>query len=95
MHGHSTCTQVEDILTLLSGSAQAFLNSLKANGFHPVFMPSVPNYHLSKYTGYHGHDTESYEDYERWVASGGCDIVSPRNRWFSSEVRFGSIFAPK
>ena len=95
MHGKSTCTQVYEILKLLNTSAQVLLDSLKAAGFHPYLMTSVPNYHLEKYTGYHGNDTEDYADYESWVGVGGCDIVSPRNRWFSHEVRFGSIFQQK
>jgi len=77
MHGKSTTTQVEEILQLIAGSSQALLDALKANGFHPVFLKSVPNYHLEKYAGYHGYDTEDYADYESWVQNGQCDIVSP------------------
>ncbi|HDP24288.1 MAG TPA: hypothetical protein ENN34_02485 [Deltaproteobacteria bacterium] len=93
-HGKSTSTQVEDILKVLSGS-KTVLDLIRAMGFHPLLQKEVFNYHLQKYAGSGSDDYETYKDYEGWIKHSGCDILSPRNRWFSSEIRLSTIFDQK
>lgn len=91
-HGKSTMTQVDDVLEAIRGN-NARLDLIRMSGFHPLLQKEVFNYHLQKYAGSGSDDYETYADYERWVTASGCDILSPRNRWFSSEVRLASVFA--
>ncbi|MBM4040395.1 MAG: hypothetical protein FJ290_17955 [Planctomycetes bacterium] len=97
-HGKSTTVQVADILLYLhpkmKQSGTAF-RKMQRVGFHPYPIGKIINYELAKFTGYHGGGTETYEDYKGWVDNYGCDIVSPRNRWFSKEIRLLDIFKQK
>ena len=95
MHGKSTKTQVIDVLRALKSKKNTLLDLIRIMGFHPLLQKEVPNYHLQKYAGSGSDDYETYADYERWVKVGGCDIVSPRNRWYSSEIRLATIFEQK
>ncbi len=92
IHGKSTMTQVEDVLEGIIGKNKGRFDLMKASGFHPLLQKEVFNYHLQKYAGSGSNDYETYAEYEQWITSSGCDIVSPRNRWFSSEIRLASIF---
>jgi len=90
-HGRSTCTQVSEILSALSGDQTDF-DRIKGGGFHPLLQKEVFNYRLQKYAGSGSNDYETYSNYESWVMDYGFDIVSPRHRWFSSEITLASIF---
>lgn len=92
MHGKSTATQAVEILAAIAGN-KSVEELIRIAGFHPYFAidKKVFDYDLQKFAGSGSDDSETYKDYERWVKH-GCDIVSPRNRWFSSEIRFSSIF---
>jgi hypothetical protein len=98
MHGKSTTVQVAHILLFLHPKmkrSDAAARHMRTVGFHPHHLGKVVNYELAKYAGYHGGDTEGYRDYMTWVDNYGCDIVSPRNRWFSKEIRLLDIFSQK
>lgn len=92
-HGKSTSTQVYEILDAIAGN-KTVQDLIRIAGFHPYFAikNEVYDYDLQKYAGSGSDDQETYADYEEWVKNSGCDIVSPRNRWFSSEIKFSSIF---
>jgi hypothetical protein len=89
-HGKSTTTGADDIVTALSGDT-ARMHQIKQAGLHPCPLGQLYNYDLSKFAGKHGGgEYENYEEYNK-MAEHGFDIVSPRNRWFSKEVKLSDI----
>lgn len=90
MHGKSTATDADDLVTALGGDA-ARMRKIKQAGLHPYPIGDLFNYDLSKFAGKHGGgEYENYDEYLKMVDK-GFDIVSPRNRWFSKEVTLATV----
>jgi hypothetical protein len=81
--GLSTTIQVSDILDYRETKKGRCL----LYGFRPLpLLKSVTNYELEKFAETASDEDEDYRDYDSWAEQRGCDILSPRNRWFSKEI---------
>jgi hypothetical protein len=83
--GLSTTIQVADILQFrLNRTGRCVLYGYRAL---PI-VHSISNYALEKYAATKSDDLgrDTYSGYERQAVNDGCDILSPRNRWFSRDI---------
>lgn len=93
-HGKSTVTDADDIVNALSANGNNTLfDELKLRGLHPYFSPTnkILDYELSKFAGRHGGgEYENYDEYDVMIKK-GFDILSPRNRWYSKEIKLSDV----
>lgn len=81
--GLSTTIQVDDILEYRETKRGRCL----IYGYRPLLMANrITNYELEKFAASYSDEEEDYRDYNTWAENRGCDILSPRNRWFSKEI---------
>jgi hypothetical protein len=93
-HGLSTKTDADDIVNAFGPNPDLRLAvTLRERGLHAFFSPkgTMQDYDLSKFAGRHGGgDYENYETYDT-MSQKGFDILSPRNRWFSKDVKLSYV----